>query len=116
MVSTSAGLNAPIVAATDYMKLVPEMVTHWLHRPDRPYAVLGTDGWGHSDTREALRDFFEVNPVHIAYAALYGLCRIGQGSPDELIAAIGSLGIDPERCVVVPNGFDPATFASVAAD
>ena len=97
VVSQLASADGPIVAASDYMQAVPDMVARWLDRPDRPYTVLGTDGWGRSDTREALREFFEVNPAHIAYAALYGLCRIGQGSPDELTTAIGSLGIDPER-------------------
>jgi pyruvate dehydrogenase E1 component len=97
VVSQLASADGPIVAATDYMQAVPDMVARWLDRPDRPYTVLGTDGWGRSDTREALRDFFEVNPQHIAYAALYGLCRIGQGSPEELNGAIGTLEIDPER-------------------
>jgi pyruvate dehydrogenase E1 component len=86
--------EGPIVAATDYMKAVPDMVTRWI---DRPYTVLGTDGFGRSDTREALRTHFEVNAEHIAYAALYSLCLDGKSTPDELIRAIAELGIDPER-------------------
>ena len=97
VVSQLASAPGPIVAATDYMKTVPDFVGRWLDQPDRPYTVLGTDGWGRSDTRDALRTFFEVNPEQIAYAALHGLCRIGQGSPDELQAALGTLEIDPER-------------------
>jgi len=86
--------EGPIVAATDYMKAVPDMVTRWI---DRPYTVLGTDGFGRSDTREALRTHFEVNAEHIAYAALYSLCLDGKSTPDELRRAIAELGIDPER-------------------
>ena len=86
--------TGPIVAATDYMKAVPDMVTRWI---DRPYTVLGTDGFGRSDTREALRTHFEVNAEHIAYAALYSLCLDGKSTPDELKRAIAELGIDPER-------------------
>jgi len=86
--------EGPIVAATDYMKAVPDMVTRWI---DRPYTVLGTDGFGRSDTREALRSHFEVNAEHIVYAALHGLCVDGKSTPDELKRAIEDLGIDPER-------------------
>jgi pyruvate dehydrogenase E1 component len=85
--------EGPIVAATDYMKAVPDMVGPWI---DRPYTVLGTDGFGRSDTREALREHFEVNAEHIAYAALHGLCLDGKSTPEELKRAIGELGIDPE--------------------
>ena len=86
--------TGPIVAATDYLKALPDMVSRWV---DRPYTVLGTDGFGRSDTREALRTHFEVNAEHIAYAALHGLCLDGKSTPDELKHAIGELGIDPER-------------------
>ena len=68
-----------------------------LDRPDRPFTALGTDGYGRSDTREALRRFFEVNPEQIAYAALHGLCLIGEAGRDELMRAMGELGIDPEK-------------------
>ncbi len=86
--------EGPIVAATDYMKALPDMVSRWI---DRPYTVLGTDGFGRSDTREALRTHFEVNAEHIAYAALYSLCLDGKSTPDELKRAIEELGIDSER-------------------
>ncbi len=97
VVSQLATAPGPIVAATDYMKTVPDFVGRWLDLPERPYTVLGTDGWGRSDTRDALRDFFEVNPSQIAYAALHGLCRVGQATPDELRSALETLEIDPER-------------------
>jgi pyruvate dehydrogenase E1 component len=86
--------EGPILAATDYMKAVPDMVARWI---DRPYTVLGTDGFGRSDTREALRTHFEVNAEHIVYGALHGLCLDGSSTPDELTRAIEELGIDPDR-------------------
>ena len=95
LVQQLAGAEGPLVAATDYMKAVPHMVAPWL--ADRQLTVLGTDGFGRSDTREALRIHFEVSPEHIAYGALHGLCLVDQGSREELGRAIGELGIDPER-------------------
>jgi len=86
--------DGPIVAATDYMKAVPDMISRWV---DRPFTVLGTDGFGRSDTREALRTHFEVSAEHIAYGALHGLCLAGRSTPAELKAALAELGIDPER-------------------
>jgi pyruvate dehydrogenase E1 component len=88
-----APTEGPIVAATDFMKSIPDMVAPWI---DRPYTVLGTDGFGRSDTREALREHFEVNPEHIAYAALHGLCLDGKSTPEELKRAIAELGIDAD--------------------
>jgi pyruvate dehydrogenase E1 component len=89
-----SGAAGPVVAATDYLKAVPDMVSRWI---DRPYTVLGTDGFGRSDTREALRTHFEVSPEHIAYAALHGLCLLGEADREELKRAIGEMGIDTER-------------------
>jgi pyruvate dehydrogenase E1 component len=86
--------TGPIIAATDYLKSLPDMVSRWI---DRPFTVLGTDGFGRSDTREALRMHFEVSPEQIAYAALHGLCLTGAADRGELVKAIGELGIDPDR-------------------
>ncbi|HEX2766980.1 MAG TPA: pyruvate dehydrogenase (acetyl-transferring), homodimeric type [Candidatus Limnocylindria bacterium] len=86
--------EGPIIAATDYMKAVPDMIARWV---DRPFNILGTDGFGRSDTRDALRMHFEVNAPHITYAALHGLCLDGKSTPDELKHAIADLSIDPER-------------------
>jgi pyruvate dehydrogenase E1 component len=94
LVRQLAGAPGPIIAATDYLKAIPDLVARWI---DRPYVVLGTDGFGRSDTREALRTYFEVSPEHIAYAALVGLRRTGEATFDELQAALVGLGIDPER-------------------
>jgi pyruvate dehydrogenase E1 component len=89
-----AAVDGPVVAATDYLKAVPDMIARWI---DRPYTVLGTDGFGRSDTREALRTHFEVSPEHIAYASLHGLCLTGEADRDELRRMVGELGIDTER-------------------
>jgi pyruvate dehydrogenase E1 component len=94
IVQQLAPTEGPIVAATDYLKALPHMVAPWM---DRPFTALGTDGFGRSDTREALRIHFEVSPEQIAYAALHGLCMTGAASREELARAIGELGIDPER-------------------
>jgi pyruvate dehydrogenase E1 component len=68
------GGSAPIVAATDYVRAVPESVRAWLP-PGRRYVTLGTDGFGRSDTRAALRDFFGVDAAAIARAARHMLRR-----------------------------------------
>jgi pyruvate dehydrogenase E1 component len=70
-----AGRSGPFVAATDYMKIVPDQIRQWV--PNR-YVVLGTDGFGRSDAREALRRFFEVDRGHIVLAALKALADDGK--------------------------------------
>ena len=72
-----ADAPGPIVAVTDFMKIVPEQVARFL--PDRPFVPLGTDGMGRSDTREALRRFFEVDAGHVVVAVLAGAGRAGRG-------------------------------------
>jgi len=91
MLDSAAG---PVVAATDYMKAVPDMVARWVPRPFMP---LGTDGFGRSDTREALRRFFEVDAEHVVVATLSALMREGQVEPAVVAQAIRDLGIGPER-------------------
>jgi pyruvate dehydrogenase E1 component len=61
-----------------------------------PYLTLGTDGFGRSDTREALRDHFEIDPPAIAAAALAGLARAGAYDPAAAAAAVRDLGLDPD--------------------
>ncbi len=88
------GDDAPIIAVSDYLKLVPDQIARWL--PGRLY-TLGTDGFGRSDTREALRRFFEIDAECVAVAALDQLsrrCRIDHGLPRK---AIEELGVDPEK-------------------
>ena len=64
--------GGPVVAATDWIRTLPDLVAPWI---PAPYLTLGTDGFGRSDTREALRDHFEIDPPAIAAAALAGLAR-----------------------------------------
>jgi len=91
--------QGPVVAATDYMKLFADQVRQFV---PRRYTVLGTDGFGRSDTREKLRSFFEVDRQHIAVAALKSLAEEGKVSTEKVAQAIDKFGIDPEK----PN---PAT-------
>ncbi|MCE7056413.1 pyruvate dehydrogenase (acetyl-transferring), homodimeric type [Algoriphagus sp. AGSA1] len=84
------------IAASDYLKALPESVARWF---PRKVTTLGTDGFGRSDTREALREFFEVNSNHIAFAALYELALAGQFKTEELKIAAKDLGIDPEKSI-----------------
>ena len=80
--------GAPVVAVSDYVRAVPQMIASYL---DSRYTVLGTDGFGRSDTRAALRDFFEVDRYHIVLAALTALdTRMGQ-------QAIEKYGLQAER-------------------
>jgi pyruvate dehydrogenase E1 component len=86
--------GGPIIAATDWLKALPDMVSRWLP----PYYVaLGTDGFGRSGTREDLRSLFEIDPPHIAAATLVELARCGAIPADKAVAGIKELGIDPEK-------------------
>jgi pyruvate dehydrogenase E1 component len=86
--------DAPVVAATDYMRTNAEQIRPWVRAP---YRVLGTDGFGRSDWRRSLRDFFEVDRRHIALAALTELAATGAVDADAPAKAISSYDIDPER-------------------
>ncbi len=88
------GDGGPIIAATDWMKALPDMVSRWL--PSH-YVSLGTDGFGRSGTREDLRALFEIDPPHIAAATMVALARCGALPPDKAAAAVRELGIDPEK-------------------
>ena len=86
--------GGPIVAATDWMKALPDMVARWL--PPH-YVALGTDGFGRSDTRENLRALFEIDPPHIAAATMVSLARCGAIPAARAAKAIKELGIDPDK-------------------
>ena len=86
--------SAPIIAATDYVRAYPQLIAS--HVSGR-YVVLGTDGFGRSDTRAALREFFEVDRHHIAVAALSSLVRDGHLGRDTLQTAITRYRVDVER-------------------
>ncbi len=83
-----------LVAASDYVKMLPESIAQWL---PRPLLSLGTDGFGRSESRVALRDFFEVDAKHIVLATLTALLRDKQIKLDVLQKAVKDLGIDPEK-------------------
>jgi len=87
--------GGPVIAASDYVRGFADQVRGFL--PQEDFIVLGTDGFGRSDTREQLRRFFEVDRHHIAYAALYALYRRELVSMGELLEARASLGIDPDK-------------------
>jgi pyruvate dehydrogenase E1 component len=85
---------APVVAASDYVKSLAEQIRGQIAAP---YKVLGTDGFGRSDTREALRGFFEVDRRFVTLAALKSLADAQKIPMDQVRAARESLGIDPDK-------------------
>jgi pyruvate dehydrogenase E1 component len=85
---------APIVAVTDFMKIVPEQVARFV--PNRLFVPLGTDGMGRSDTREALRRHFETDAPHVVVAVLSALHAQGAIDAKEVEKAIADYGIDPD--------------------
>jgi pyruvate dehydrogenase E1 component len=89
-----AGATGPVIAASDYVKALPESVSRWC---PRPFVALGTDGFGRSEGRAALRDFFEVDARFIALAALHVLAREGKIKAQVVSKAIKDFGIDPEK-------------------
>ena len=89
------GLDGPVIAATDYVRNYAEQIRPYL--PQKDYTVLGTDGFGRSDTRENLRRFFEVDCNNIVYSALYALHKRGDLEVADLIKARKNLGLDPEK-------------------
>jgi len=88
-----AGAEGPIIAASDYMKMVADQVAPWL---SGRMVALGTDGFGRSDNRQYLRKHFEVNAESIAAAALSRLARDGKFDAAQAVAAFRDLGVDPE--------------------
>jgi len=84
----------PFIAASDYMKVLPESIAQWV--PGKLVA-LGTDGFGRSENRAALRDFFEVDAKHIVLATLNALARENKIPVQTAQQAIKDLGINPEK-------------------
>jgi pyruvate dehydrogenase E1 component len=85
--------EGPFVAVTDFMKVVPDQVARWVPGHFTP---LGTDGFGRSDTREALRRHFEVDAAHIVIAVLKALADTGEGKAEEVADAIAAYGVDAD--------------------
>ena len=86
--------TGPVVAASDYVRAYAELVRPYIART---YVTLGTDGFGRSDTRERLRQFFEVDRYYIVVAALRALMKEGVVSAKQVTAAIKKYGIDPKK-------------------
>jgi pyruvate dehydrogenase E1 component len=90
------GHEGPVVAATDYMKTFADQIRPFIPS-GRTYTVLGTDGFGRSDSRAKLREFFEVDRRYVAVAALYSLMKEGKIKPEVVSQAIQKYGINPDR-------------------
>jgi pyruvate dehydrogenase E1 component len=88
------GTEGPIIAATDYMKSVPDQLAPWL---GARMVTLGTDGFGRSDNRQHLRKHFEVNAEAIAGSALSQLARLGKFDAKKAQKALGDLGVNTEK-------------------
>jgi pyruvate dehydrogenase E1 component len=88
--------EGPVIAATDYMRTVPDQIRQWV---GGRYVTLGTDGFGRSDSRAALRSFFEVDRNYIVIAALKALADEKRIDGKTVSEAIKALGVDPERPV-----------------
>ncbi|MYM30460.1 pyruvate dehydrogenase (acetyl-transferring), homodimeric type [Duganella sp. CY15W] len=88
--------SGPIVATTDYMRAFAEQIRAFIPK-DRTYRVLGTDGFGRSDTRAALREFFEVNRYYIVVAALKSLAEEGKIDVKVVEQAVTKYNLDPNK-------------------
>ncbi len=88
------GIDGPFIAASDYMRIVPDQIRQWV--PGR-FVVLGTDGFGRSDSRAALREFFEVNSSNIVLAALKALADDDKLDRETVQTAVVTLEIDPDK-------------------
>ena len=93
-VTTQLAGGGPVVAATDFVRSYADLVRNWV--PGR-YTVLGTDGFGRSDTRVALRDFFEIDARYIALATIQSLVAEGSLPADSLKGLLERLGIDADK-------------------
>jgi pyruvate dehydrogenase E1 component len=83
----------PFIAASDYMKIVPDQIRQWV--PGR-FIVLGTDGYGLSDIRSSLRRYFEIDAAHITVAVLEGLAQTGDVKAEQVSEAIERFELDPD--------------------
>jgi len=90
-----ANSEGPVIAATDYIRAYANQIRGFMG--DKQYTVLGTDGFGRSDSREKLRYFFEVNREYIVQAALHSLSEAGVIEAKEVTKAMKQLNIDPKK-------------------
>ncbi len=89
-----ADTQGVIVAASDYVKVMSDMIGRWI---PRPIISLGTEGFGRSENRAMLRDFFEVDARYVVLATLHGLARDGEIKTSVVTKAIKDLGINPDK-------------------
>jgi pyruvate dehydrogenase E1 component len=94
------GRKGPVIVSTDYIKLYADQIRQWVR--GREFKVLGTDGYGRSDSRKQLRHFFEVDRRWIVVAALEALASRGEVGYSVVLKAMSDFGIDPEK----PNPLD----------
>ncbi|HJS39171.1 MAG TPA: pyruvate dehydrogenase (acetyl-transferring), homodimeric type [Burkholderiales bacterium] len=92
----AARAPGPVVAASDYLKAFADQIRPFVPR-ERVYRVLGTDGFGRSDSRQKLRHFFEVNRYFVVLAALKALAEQGEGKAKSVAEAMKKYGIDPDK-------------------
>jgi len=95
--SRDSMFRSPVVAATDYMRLFAEQIRPFVTLDGRRYTVLGTDGFGRSDSREKLRHFFEVDRRWITVAALRSLADDGQLPLAKVGEALRKYSLDPAK-------------------
>jgi pyruvate dehydrogenase E1 component len=93
VVDAFAGVTGPVVAVSDFVKAVPDQIARWA---PQPFVPLGTDGFGLSDARRALRRHFEVDAAHVVVAALHALAQRGDIKAEVVTDAICRYGIDPD--------------------
>ena len=86
--------NKPVIVATDYVRALPQQIAPFVNAP---MTILGTDGYGRSANRQALRRFFEVDKEHIVLAAIDALIQQGQLDPSVKAKALNTLGIDQTK-------------------
>ena len=98
--NTITDKKSPIIASTDYMKSFPEQISRFL--PNK-FIALGTDGYGRSDSREALRDFFEVNRYHVVLAAITALVDINKIDISILLKAAKNFKLDRNKLNPINN-------------
>ena len=94
-----ANVEGPVVGVSDYQQAVPGLIARWV---PKPYGVLGTDGFGRSDTRAALRRHFRVDATSIAVAVLHELALGGEVKDETVAEAISRYDLDPEATTAVP--------------
>ena len=86
--------NGPVIAVSDYVKLVAEQIAPYINCP---FVALGTDGFGRSETRDELRKFFEVNRYYIVMTALESLSNESKVDKSKVKEAITKYKLDPEK-------------------